>query len=305
MDRIDFLRGDSILTRESQQFRDNAVKGGFQSVLSSYTAASLGFFIHGCAVSEVTDSGNVTVSIAAGHVSFDGEPFVVEAGSIVRTVTEVAWLEVKQEAQDSTPTNNSEGVGRSVQIKRTMALQKGDNYPAANAHMKLDAKTQLDLLVEKLSGRLMRIGYRFEYGGSIDDFDGTGLGEVGTAAEGLAICNGLNGTPDRRGLSLVGAVNVPNTGAGSIPAGVKAGVNYSPGDVFGADEVTLTEAQLAEHNHSYDKTTISSTGGSGTIEDGTGRTVNITATDSSNTGAGEAHENRQASVAVLWVQVVS
>lgn len=304
MNKIDFKRGDSIPTRSTRDFQHAGILGGFESLLSSFTADSNGFFISGCAVSEAVDGGNVTVSIAAGHVSFAGEPFAVESSSIVRLASEVAWLEITESFVDATPTNNTEGVGRNVKMKRVMALQKGSNYPGASEHLKLDATTQMALLEAKLSGRLMRVGSVFIWTGTLDNFDNTGLGLVGTAAAGLAKCNGNNGTIDMRGLAAVGAIDTgKNTGAGSLPAGVAS--NYSLNDVFGAENVSLTEAQLPEHNVSYDKTTLSATGGAGTVEDGTGRTVNITQTDSANVGGDEEHENRQPSRAVLFVQVIS
>lgn len=57
-------------------------------------------------------------------------------------------------------------------------------------------------------------------------------GDVGSLSTSWALCDGSNGTPDLRGRFVVGA-----------------GGGYSQGDTGGADEVTLTEQQLASHSH--------------------------------------------------------
>ena len=49
---------------------------------------------------------------------------------------------------------------------------------------------------------------------------------------GWALCDGKNGTPDLRNRFIVGA-----------------GSNYEVGNVGGVDSVSLTEAQMPEHNH--------------------------------------------------------
>lgn len=51
---------------------------------------------------------------------------------------------------------------------------------------------------------------------------------------GWALCDGTNGTPDLRGRFVLGA-----------------GGAYNPGDTGGAEEVTLTVAQLPSHSHTY------------------------------------------------------
>lgn len=70
----------------------------------------------------------------------------------------------------------------------------------------------------------------------------TGVVPVGTVVlfygtdvpDGWALCDGKNGTPDLRGLFVVGA-----------------GGDYQPGDKGGADEVDLREDELPAHHHTY------------------------------------------------------
>ena len=57
-------------------------------------------------------------------------------------------------------------------------------------------------------------------------------GGAATIPPNFRLCDGQNGTPDLRGRFIVGA-----------------GGPYTPGDTGGFNQVTLTEAQLATHNH--------------------------------------------------------
>ena len=57
-------------------------------------------------------------------------------------------------------------------------------------------------------------------------------GSTANIPTGFVLCDGQNSTPDLRNRFVVGAGN-----------------NYNPGDTGGADSVTLTEAQMPQHNH--------------------------------------------------------
>ena len=57
-------------------------------------------------------------------------------------------------------------------------------------------------------------------------------GSTANIPTGFVLCDGQNNTPDLRNRFVVGAGN-----------------NYNPGDTGGADSVTLTEAQMPQHNH--------------------------------------------------------
>ena len=57
-------------------------------------------------------------------------------------------------------------------------------------------------------------------------------GSTANIPTGFVLCDGQNSTPDLRNRFIVGA-----------------GSNYNPGDTGGADSVTLTEAQMPQHNH--------------------------------------------------------
>lgn len=57
-------------------------------------------------------------------------------------------------------------------------------------------------------------------------------GSESNVPDGFALCNGQNGTPDLRDRFVLGS-----------------GTKYSVGDTGGAEEVTLTVAQMPSHNH--------------------------------------------------------
>lgn len=303
MNRIEVNNGTPGVITESKNFEQLAILNTFKALSSAYTAVTPNFFLSGCAVTIDTVSGTDTVNITAGFACYGGEPIEVPAQSIVKTVSEVCWLEPNEEAVNSVSYNSDEGAPIDVEIKRTLILKKGDNYPAEIDHLKLDAPSQVDLIASLLGARIAQKGSILEvHDWELTWFSPTGLGLSGTRAFGYAICNGLNGTPDKRGLAAVGAVDVPATGAGSLPTGVTT--NYGVGDVFGKEGVQLTAAQNGPHNHQYDRTSVEFTSGLGAIQNGDGHTRTYTPTNSGSSGTGEAHENRQPSRAALFVMVV-
>ena len=77
-------------------------------------------------------------------------------------------------------------------------------------------------------------------------------GAVAAVPTGWFLCDGANGTPDLRGRFIAGA-----------------GGAYAPGTTGGADNVTLTEANLPSHTHSFSATTGAAGGHSHTGTTGT------------------------------------
>ena len=91
----------------------------------------------------------------------------------------------------------------------------------------------------------------YEYYGSLTNFDGTGAGLNSAGFYKVYLCNGLNGTPDRRGRVGVGAIqNVPG---GPLDAAVNpanpGNPNYAIFNTAGANTVTLITSQLPAHSH--------------------------------------------------------
>ena len=168
-----------------------------------------------------------------------------------------------------------------------------------------------------------------EYYGDLSVFDSTGKG-IGDWVN-IYLCNGNNGTPDKRGRVAVGAIqNVP--GPALNPAVSPGGFNpnYALRDIAGANSVTLTTLQMPAHNHpgSNVVTTISPnphthgyTSGSRDTDGWSGdndidnlgpialETAGVTLTaDSTLTlvseGGGQAHSNIQPSLACYYIMYI-
>lgn len=105
----------------------------------------------------------------------------------------------------------------------------------------------------------------YEYYGPITNFDGSGMGIPANGFYKVYLCNGLNGTPDKRGRVGVGAIN--NVPGGPLDAAVdpvNAGnPNYALYNTAGANTVTLITSQLPKHTHNAIVTA------SGTVSDHT------------------------------------
>jgi microcystin-dependent protein len=91
----------------------------------------------------------------------------------------------------------------------------------------------------------------YEYYGSLSNFDGSGIGIPANGFFKVYLCNGLNGTPDKRGRVAVGAIqNVPGgpLDAAVNPANV-GNPNYALSGTAGANTVTLITSQIPVHTH--------------------------------------------------------
>jgi microcystin-dependent protein len=118
-----------------------------------------------------------------------------------------------------------------------------------------------------------------EYYGPLTNFDGTGAGISTLGYDKIYLCNGLNGTPDKRGRVGVGAiVDVPG---GPLDAAVDptyaGNPNYAVLDTDGANSVALLTSQLPSHTHNASA--------SASVTD-PGHTHNISYLDKGNPGDG-------------------
>lgn len=99
-----------------------------------------------------------------------------------------------------------------------------------------------------------------EYYGDITvNFDGTGAGISANGFYKIYLCNGLNGTPDKRGRVGVGAIaGVPGAPLDAIvnPTASTFNPDYAVYDVAGTNSVTLITSQIPAHSHSATGTTI-------------------------------------------------
>lgn len=88
-----------------------------------------------------------------------------------------------------------------------------------------------------------------EYYGSLSNFDSTGAG-TGDWIN-IYLCNGQNGTPDKRGRVPVGAIQLVPGGAlnAAVNPATAGNPNYAVGDVTGANTITLDATQIPTHTH--------------------------------------------------------
>ena len=94
----------------------------------------------------------------------------------------------------------------------------------------------------------------YEYYGPLTNFDGSGIGFPALGFYKVYLCNGLNGTPDKRGRVTVGAIDsVPPVGIGldpSVdPAASASNPNYALYSTAGSNAITLTTSQIPAHSH--------------------------------------------------------
>jgi microcystin-dependent protein len=173
-----------------------------------------------------------------------------------------------------------------------------------------------------------------EYYGPLSNFNGAGVGLASAGFDKIYICNGQNGTPDKRGRVGVGAIQgVP--GGGPLDAAVDPSLtisnpNYALNTKTGANAITLAASQIPSHTHTATSTVIEPNSGQGHRHDfigvdtvdtaggststrrcgdftkqtsyaTTGITVN---TAIGNTGSGESHANIQPVLACYYIMYI-
>jgi len=170
-----------------------------------------------------------------------------------------------------------------------------------------------------------------EYYGPLTNFDATGAGILANNFDKIYLCNGLNGTPDKRGRVGVGAiVDVPGVALDPAVNPIYAGnPNYSILDGGGANTVLLDVPNLPSHTHVPTTTaTVSDpghhhysgktgeTGGGGTIGLSSGSPSDYSTANAltgisvavnvniANTGGGVAHANIQPVLACYYIMYI-
>lgn len=97
-----------------------------------------------------------------------------------------------------------------------------------------------------------------EYYGSLDNFNAAGIGLAANGFDKIYLCNGANGTPDKRGRIPVGVTTV--TGGGPFNPAVNPAnpdnPNYAFLGILGANTITLTPAQMPSHTHAAATTVV-------------------------------------------------
>jgi microcystin-dependent protein len=103
----------------------------------------------------------------------------------------------------------------------------------------------------KYYNRMVPYGVVEFYGSLTGKFDGTGAGIVGTDWEKIYLCNGNNGTPDKRGRVPVGATTGMGGGAfnPAVDPGVAGNPSYALLGTAGSNSVTLSATEIPAHSH--------------------------------------------------------
>jgi microcystin-dependent protein len=155
-----------------------------------------------------------------------------------------------------------------------------------------------------------------EYYGSLSNFDITGAG-IGDWQQ-IYLCNGLNGTPDKRGRVGVGAI--VGVGGGPLSSAVNPATpgnpNYSILSTSGSNSVTLDVSQIPSHTHLLTdpghthtfQGAVEPGGGGEATRDGVQATLSTnvatTGITIASTGGGLGHANIQPSIACYYIMYI-
>jgi microcystin-dependent protein len=100
-----------------------------------------------------------------------------------------------------------------------------------------------------------------EYYGLLSNFDAGGAGIAGLGWDKIYLCNGNNGTPDKRGRIGVGVTTGVPGGAMSpvVDPAVAGNPTYTLNSVNGTNNVVLTTPQIPAHTHTTTSTPVDHT----------------------------------------------
>jgi microcystin-dependent protein len=136
-----------------------------------------------------------------------------------------------------------------------LALDLSTNYSSNGAELDAYIANYLTTTFYNsnlISNRMVPYSVVEYYGPIAGNFDGTGAGIVGTNWEKIYLCNGLNGTPDKRGVVGVGVTDGSMLG-NTMPAVTNPSLGnptYSiSATILGTNNVTLNLTQIPAHTH--------------------------------------------------------
>lgn len=97
-----------------------------------------------------------------------------------------------------------------------------------------------------------------EYYGTLANFDAAGIGITGLGWQYIYLCNGANGTPDKRGRTPVGVTTVTGGGAfnPNVDPAFPGNINYILNQIYGTNTITLTANQIPAHTHNATSTSV-------------------------------------------------
>ena len=263
---------------------------GFQA-LSALLDVSQNIILSGV----VATSNGTTVTTTVGYVAWQGEIYLVAANSFPVISGGQYFLKFIQNTIAPSPTEYKDGSIQNVHVDRQLVFEYYN--PGDQGEYYTNFK--------RVSVNSIPSGSIIDWYGNVNaNFDNTGMGINSMA--GYHICNGLGGTPDLRGLFLVGATNVPSVGAPTLNPNVGT---YNMGDPGGNKSNVITKQNIPNYNltvvdpghgHSITGSNKSDFGGFGALaavdftgaESGGSTNNNVTNITVNSGGSGTAMENR-------------
>jgi microcystin-dependent protein len=212
-----------------------------------------------------------------------------------------------------------------VQVDLTaLTLNLSTNYSSNGAQLDAYIANYLATNVPSsnlISNRMVPYAVVEYYGPVAGNFDGTGKGTG--IWDKIYLCNGLNGTPDKRGVVGVGATNGAMLGL-TMPAQTNPSLGNPTytvgGSIIGSNNIVLGPTQIPSHTHSatvtdpghtHDIKVNTNISGSGFPAFTDASTQGTFATESKQTGigitilptgGGQSHANFQPGLGCLYIQ---
>jgi len=212
-----------------------------------------------------------------------------------------------------------------VQVDLTaLTLNLSTNYSSNGAQLDAYIANYLATNVPSsnlISNRMVPYAVVEYYGPVAGNFDGTGKGTG--IWDKIYLCNGLNGTPDKRGVVGVGATNGAMLGL-TMPAQTNPSLGNPTytvaGSIVGSNNIVLLPTQIPSHTHSttitdpghtHDIKVNTNSSGSGFPAFEAASTQGTFATESKQTGigitilptgGGQSHANFQPGLGCLYIQ---
>jgi hypothetical protein len=229
-----------VLKNDDFKLIEDSYQECFKSLLYSFDSTG-NIILNGV---EVSDDG-VDVACTEGWVSWLGEIYKVEATTFPYSSGGQLFLKLETTILNPSPTTYKNATIQNVHLDRKLVFKY---YVTADiGEYLINFNRFVNLGVPK--------GTVLDWFGNVSalfDNSGLGVGKMG----GYGICNGNTYTvgivtqtvPDLRGLFVVGATVVPNTGAPLLDP-VRGTYNLT--DTGGETHHALTEDENATHDHDY------------------------------------------------------
>jgi microcystin-dependent protein len=186
------------------------------------------------------DQSGPNVVYTSGWIAFNGEIYKVDSGTFPKDTLLTLYVKPVQTTIAPSPQTYEDTTSKAVHVQRKAILK----YQAGDVDgIVYSALAYPGVVIE---GGILP--WYPPTGTAVTDyFDTTGLG-IGKGF-GYAICNGLNGTLDLRGMFIPMATTVPYSGGSSPLRAILSGTTASAGTEAGLGLVTLTTTQMPSHNH--------------------------------------------------------